>query len=125
MRIVVSNSSEDPIYQQIVKQLKGHVISGVLQPGESLPSIRSLARELHISVITTKRAYDELERGGFVDTVGGKGTYVSNQNKELLREMRIRIVEEKLAEAIEEARNLGLTADELSEMLRLLYEEER
>ena len=96
MKIIVSNSSEDPIYEQISSQVKGQIISGSLRPGQPLPSIRNLARELHISVITTKRAYDELEREGFIDSVGGKGTFVSNQNKELLREMRMRIIEEKL-----------------------------
>ena len=124
MKIIVSNSSDDPIYEQIVKQLKTQIISGELMPGSTLPSIRSLARELQISVITTKRAYDELEKDGFIDTVGGKGSFVANQNKELLREMRMRIVEEKLSEAIEEARNLGINAGELTHMLNLLYREE-
>jgi GntR family transcriptional regulator len=124
MKIIVSNSSNDPIYEQIVKQLKTQIINGELKPGSILPSIRSLARKLQISVITTKRAYDELEKDGFIDTVGGKGTFVANQNKELLREMRMRIVEEKLGEAIDEARNLGINAEELKSMLSLLYREE-
>ena len=124
MKIIVSNSSNDPIYEQIVKQLKTQIINSELEPGSILPSIRSLARELQISVITTKRAYDELEKDGFIDTVGGKGTFVANQNGELLREMRMRIVEDKLGEAIEEARNLGINAEELKHMLSLLYLEE-
>ena len=124
MNIIVSNASDDPIYEQIVKQLKGEIISGSLQPGDGLPSIRNLAKELQISVITTKRAYDELEKEGFIDTVGGKGTFVADQNRELLREMRMRIVEDKLTEAIDEAKNLGLSTDELTQMLQLLYKEE-
>lgn len=124
MKIIVSNSSNDPIYEQIVKQLKTQIINGELKPGSILPSIRSLARELQISVITTKRAYDELEKDGFIDTVGGKGTFVANQNKELLREMRMRIVEDKLGEAINEARNLGINSEQLKHMLSLLYREE-
>lgn len=124
MNITVSNSSEAPIYEQIARQIKAQIITGLLEPGQSLPSIRVLARELHISVITTKRAYDELEKEGFIDTVGGKGTFVAHQNKELLREMRMRIVEEKLSEAIAEGRNLGLSADEMAHMVLLLYGED-
>ena len=125
MRILVSNASNDPIYEQIARQIKAEIVGGGLQPGEPLPSIRNLARDLRISVITTKRAYDELERAGFIDTVTGKGTFVANHNKELLREMRMRVVEEKLAEAIEDAKALGVTHDELTQMLALLYREDR
>ena len=124
MKIIVSNASGDPIYEQIVKQVKGQIIDGSLSPGSGLPSIRNLARDLQISVITTKRAYDELEKAGFIDTVGGKGTYVAEQNRELLREMRMKIVEEKLSEAASEARLIGLTMDELLQMVQLLYEED-
>ena len=124
MNITVSNSSVAPIYEQIAQQIKTQIIAGSLGPGQSLPSIRVLAKELHISVITTKRAYDELEKEGFIDTVGGKGTFVAHQNRELLREMRIRIVEEKLAEAIAEAKNLGLGVSDLVPMLHLLYGED-
>ena len=122
MRIVVSNSSSAPIYEQICGQIKAQIIGGDLSPGETLPSIRALARELQISVITTKRAYDELEKEGFLDTVGGKGTFVANQNTELLREMRMRVVEEKLGAAIEEAKGLGLTRAEMDQMIDLLFE---
>ncbi len=122
MDIVISNSSEKPIYEQITTQIKDAIIKGVLKEAEILPSIRSLAKELKISVITTKRAYDELEREGFITTVPGKGTFVAAQNKDLLRESRIRIVEEKLIEAVEAAKSIGLSLDELQEMLKLLYE---
>ena len=99
MRIIISNSSPDPIYEQITRQIKAQIISGVLAEGEALPSIRRLAMDLQISVITTKRAYDELEKEGFINTVGGKGTYVAVQNPGLLREKKMKLVEEKLAAA--------------------------
>lgn len=124
MRVLISNSSSDPIYQQIVRQIKGHIISGELPEGEPLPSIRRLAHELQISVITTKRAYEELEREGLIDTVGGKGTFVASQNEEFLREKRMKLVEGKLAEAVGEARLMGMSQEELREMLELLWEEE-
>ncbi len=124
MRVVLSNSSPDPIYEQIARQIKGQIISGELTEGSSLPSIRRLAQELQISVITTKRAYEELEHEGFIDTVAGKGTYVAAQNKEFLREKRMKVVEERLAEAVSEARLLGVGLEELMEMLRLLCRED-
>jgi DNA-binding transcriptional regulator YhcF (GntR family) len=123
MRILIANSSPDPIYEQIVKQLKAQIIAGDLREGEPLPSIRRLAQDLQISVITTKRAYDELEAEGFIDTVAGKGTFVAAQNAEFLREKRTKVVEEKLAEAVSEAQLMGLGHSQLSEMLRLLCEE--
>ncbi len=124
MRIIISNSSEDPIYEQIVKQIKSQIINGELTELESLPSIRKLAGELGISVITTKRAYEELEREGFIDTVGGKGSFVASQNKEFLREKKMKVVEEKLTEAVSEARMLDIGAEDLKEMLTILYREE-
>ncbi len=124
MRIIISNSSPDPIYEQLMKQVKAQIISGELAEGDSLPSIRKLAKELQISVITTKRAYEELEKEGFIDTVGGKGCFVSQQNKEFLREKRIKTIEEKLSEVVLEAKKLGIGLDELNEMLLLLYKED-
>ena len=124
MRIIISNSSPDPIYEQITRQVKAQIISGALAEGEALPSIRRLAQDLQISVITTKRAYDELEREGFINTVGGKGTFVAVQNVELLREKKMKLVEEKLAEAVAAARLMGLPPDSLVQMLRLLYGED-
>jgi GntR family transcriptional regulator len=123
MKIIISNSSPDPIYEQVTRQVKAQIISGELKEGESLPSIRKLAQDLQISVITTKRAYEELEKEGFIDTVEGKGSFVAMQNKELLREKKMKIVEEKMAGAVEEARLLGITRAELEEMLGLLYGE--
>jgi GntR family transcriptional regulator len=124
VKIIISNSSPDPIYEQISKQIKAQIISGELAEGVPLPSIRKLALDLQISVITTKRAYDELEREGFLDTVGGKGTFVAVQNKELLREKKMKIVEDKLAQAVDEARVMGIGVDELIVMLRLLAKED-
>jgi len=120
VKIIIANSSPDPIYEQISRQIKAQIISGELAEGAPLPSIRRLAQDLQISVITTKRAYDELEREGFLNTVGGKGTYVAVQNQELLREKKMKIVEEKLAQAVDEAKIMGIGLDELVTMLRLL-----
>lgn len=123
LKIIISNSSNNPIYEQIAEQIKNQILTGELSPGDSLPSIRSLARELQISVITTKRAYEELEKEGFIETVGGKGSFVSGENKELLREKRLKMLEEKLEKAVEDARLLGLSLAELQEMLELFYRE--
>ena len=124
MKVLISNSSPDPIYEQISRQIKAQIISSDLAEGEALPSIRKLAQELQISVITTKRAYDELEREGFINTVSGKGSYVAVQNQELLKEKKMKIVEEKLAEAVSEARILGIGIEQLKDMLLLLYKED-
>ncbi len=124
MRVLISNSSPDPIYRQIVRQIKGQIIAGELEEGAPLPSIRKLAHELQISVITTKRAYEELDREGLIDAVGGKGTFVASQNQEFLREKRMKLVEEKLGEAISDARLAGLSRAELLEMVRLLWEDD-
>lgn len=123
MNIIILNSSPEPIYLQIVNQIKNLILRGELVDGEALPSIRSLAKDLQISVITTKRAYEELERGGLIETVSGKGSFVSAQNKALLRERQLRIVEEKISEAIAAAKTVNLSLSELIEMLKLIYEE--
>ena len=125
MRIIISNASPEPIYEQIARQIKAEIIAGALEEGAALPSIRGLAHDLQVSVITTKRAYDELEREGFLDSVGGKGTFVAAQNPAFIREKRMTLVEEKLGAAVAEAQLLGVDLDELTEMLRLLYLEER
>lgn len=123
MKVVIANSSPDPIYEQIVRQIRAQILSGDLSEGQTLPSIRGLARDLQISVITTKRAYEELEREGFLNTVAGKGTFVAGQNREFLREKKMKAVEEKLAEAVDQARLLGVDRAQLAEMLGLLYAE--
>ncbi|OQP16579.1 MULTISPECIES: GntR family transcriptional regulator [Geobacillus] len=123
MDIIISNSSDEPIYQQIVKQIKNLIIKGELAENEMLPSIRTLAKELQISVITTKRAYQELENEGYIVTVQGKGTYVAAQNKELLKESQLKIIEEKLTEAVEAGKSINLTLEEMQEILKVIYEE--
>jgi len=121
--IVISNGSSKPIYEQIVDQIKAAIVSGTLTEGEPLPSIRALAGDLRISVITTKRAYAELEEAGFVNTVQGKGSFVAGGNLELLREERMRQVEELLGRAVKEARAAGIPADEVREMFELVLED--
>lgn len=124
MRVLISNASPDPIYDQIARQIRAQILAGELAEGAPLPSIRKLAHELQISVITTKRAYEELDREGLIDTVAGKGTFVAAQNPELLRERRLKSVEEKLGEAVNEARSLGVARSKVAEMLELLWEDE-
>lgn len=122
--IIVSNASGEPIYEQIASQIKGAILTGDLGQGEALPSIRSLANSLRISVITTKRAYSELEAQGFIDTVQGKGSFVTGGNVELLREERMRQVELLLSQAIDKAQAIGVTSAELHEMIDTLEENE-
>ena len=124
MDIIISNSSGKPIYEQIADQVKEQIMAGALAAGDALPSMRLLAKELRISVITTKRAYEELERDGFLENVPGKGCFVAPQNRELLREAQLRRVEEKLTQAIEEARRGAVSLEELKEMLTERYQEE-
>lgn len=121
MNIIISNSSGDPIYEQITKQIKNLILTEIICEGDSLPSIRNLAQELKISVITTKRAYENLESEGFIYTIPGKGSIVAGQNKELLKEKRMKIIEDKLVEVIEESKFINLTIEELKEMLEILY----
>ncbi|MFL0249798.1 GntR family transcriptional regulator [Clostridium neuense] len=125
MNIIILNSSSEPIYEQIIKQIKNYIFDGTLREGELLPSIRSLAKELGISVITTKRAYEELERENFIETVPGRGSYVAVQNKELLREKKIKVIEDKLLEAIDESKAVNLSVEDLKEMLEVLYEDNK
>mgnify|MGYP002264551698 CR=1 FL=1 len=122
MNIVISQTSGQPIYEQIARQIKGLILRGELCEGAALPSMRLLARDLRISVITTKRAYEELERDGFLENVPGKGCFVAPQNRELLREAQLRRVEEKLTQAVEEARKGAFPPSELHQMLDILYE---
>ena len=124
MRIIISNASNEPIYTQISNQIKGSIIKGDLDEGEILPSIRGLARDLQISVITTKRAYEELEKEGFIETVPGKGSYVSTQNKELLKEKKLKIIEDKLNKIVDECKLMGFSYKDIDEMLKILFEED-
>jgi len=121
MDIIISNSSSIPIYEQICKQIKNHITAGLLVPGEALPSIRLLAQELHISVITTKRAYEELEREGFIETVPGKGSFVAHIAPQRLREIAMSRVETHLSIAIELAKGAGITREETAASLDALF----
>lgn len=123
MNIIISNSSGEPIYAQVEKQIKESIMTGKLQADEPLPSIRLLSKELRISVITTKRAYDELESQGFIYTVPGKGSFVAAQDKEFLKETILRNVEEHMGKAIEEAEKINMSLDDLKGILEVLYSE--
>lgn len=122
MKIIISQSSDSPIYEQIKEQIKCAIISGELKQGELLPSIRSLAKELNISVITTKRAYEELDRQGFIETVRGKGCYVSFKNKDFVIEQKRRYIEDQLSEIIRESKTIGITSRELCDIIQILYD---
>lgn len=124
MEIIIRNTANQPIYEQIYSQLKAQIIAGALSPGEALPSIRALAKDLKISVITTKRAYDELESEGFLYTVAGKGCFVAEKNLDLIREQQLKELETHLAAAAGLAKSCGVTVEELIDMLRVLLEEE-
>jgi len=122
VNIIISNSANEPIYLQIINQIKSQILTGDLKEGQALPSIRSLAKELEISVITTKRAYDELEKDGFIVTVAGKGSYVAPVNTNILKENKMKMIEQKLSETITEAKLIGMSLEELKKILELLYE---
>ncbi|WP_195987116.1 GntR family transcriptional regulator [Clostridium sp. D53t1_180928_C8] len=123
MDILISNSSPVALYEQIETQIKNQILNGNIKSGDPLPSIRSLAKELKVSIITTKRAYEELENEGFIETVVGKGTFVSGANSERLKEAAMAEMESRLEEVIISAKSLGLTLDECIEIFKSLYEE--
>lgn len=124
MNILISNTSDKPIYEQITSQIKAMIMNGELEAGTLLPSMRTLAKELRISVITTKRAYEDLERDGFIYTVVGKGSFVAEKNMEFVREEQYRIVEEHLSKAVAGAKTGGISLKEMQDILSMLYEEE-
>lgn len=121
MDIILRNESDDPIYQQIIDQIKAQIIDGSLNAGDALPSMRTLAAQLKISVITTKRAYEELERAGYIENYLGKGCFVKQQNTDFLREEIIRQAEEMLKQVCKKARLCGLSAYDLKEMVDIMY----
>lgn len=125
MNIIISNASDRPIYEQIYSQIKGNIVSGELSEGDALPSIRALAKDLRISVITTTRAYDELERDGFINSVPGKGFYVAEKNLALVREEHLKQIEQFLSEIVSLAAPCGLSKRELSDMLDAAWEDVR
>ena len=124
MKILISNTSTRPLYEQIKDQLKDAILQGELAEGDALPSIRAFASDLKVRVLTIRRVYDDLEQEGFVTSQVGKGTFVSQGNVELLRDARRRRVEEKMAAMIADAKTLGITKEELSAMMDILYEED-
>lgn len=124
MQIIISNNSKEPIYEQIGNQIKKQILVGDLKEGNALPSMRQLAKDLQISVITTKRAYEELEKGGFIYSIVGKGSFVKEQNADLMKEKKLKTIEEKLIEAIKNSKEMGISLSELKEMLSIIYEEE-
>ena len=124
MNIIISNASGKPIYEQITSQIKNLILSGELSAGDALPSIRLLAKELRISVITTKRAYEELERDGFIETVAGKGSFVSARDPQLVQEHQLREIETHLQAAVDMALQSAVSAQQLCDIITLLYKGE-
>ena len=124
LNIIISNSSPRPLYEQIEEQIKNEILAGNLGQGDPLPSIRYLARELKVSVITTKRAYEDLERDGFLQTTPGRGTFVSTANTERLRQVAMSQIEGKLSEVVDAAKSIGLGLEELGEIISTLYRED-
>ena len=124
MKIVISNTSEAPLYQQIKDQIKDAILKEELVEGDALPSIRAFANDLKVSVLTIRRVYDELEQEGFVTSQVGIGTFVSTSNIELLRDSKRRLVEKKMLDMIQTAKSLGIRKDELNAVMDILYEEE-
>lgn len=123
MNIQIDNSSKDPIYLQIKNQIKAQIIGGDLKVGQQLPSIRFMAKELRVSMITVKRAFDELELDGFINSVQGKGSFVAPQNKELIKEEYLKQIETKFQESLQLARTVGINDEELLEMLKNYMED--
>ena len=123
MKILLKNSSERPIYEQIKQQVKENILKGHVTPGEHLPSMRELAQDLSVSVITTKRAYEDLEKDGFVFTIRGKGTFVKEQDSSILKEKQFIVIESLAKSMSKEAKTIGMTLSELQEILSLIYEE--
>ena len=121
MNIIISNSSRQPIYDQITSQMKSKILAGEMKEGDALPSMRFLAKELRISVITTKRAYEELERDGFIATGPGKGSFVARKNLDFVREEQLRRIEEHMQEIVELSVGCSLSLKELQDMLELIY----
>lgn len=124
MKIIISSNSNLPIYEQIINQVRDSVVAKELKPGEAMPSIRKLARDLQVSVITTKRAYEELENEGVIRSVAGKGFYVCEQNNDILKEKQIMLLEKRYTEIIADSRKAGMKLDEIINLVRVLYEEE-
>lgn len=124
MEIIISNSANKPIYEQITTQIKAMILSGELQAGEAIPSMRALARSLHVSVITVQKAYEDLQRDGFIETTVGRGSFVSAQNRAFYQEQQQRLAEEHLQQAADIGRNCSIPLEKLVEVLRMFYQKE-
>lgn len=125
MDIIISNNTSKPIYEQITSQIKQMIMTGELKPGESIPSMRSLAKSLHISVITVQRSYEDLQKDGFIETTVGRGSFVSSKNKEFIQEEKQREIESHLQKAIELSKENGIPLAKLIDLLKIFYEEEK
>ena len=125
MDIIISNASGAPIYEQIEEQIKGLIMTGELKAGDALPSMRLLAKELHISVITTKRAYEDLERDGYIESVIGKGSFVKGMNSEIVKETMLYATQELMEKAVDKAILGKVSLEEMKEMLEIIYEEKK
>ncbi|PAD21658.1 GntR family transcriptional regulator [Terribacillus saccharophilus] len=123
MQIIISNNSKEPIYEQITNQIKSSILSGELPEGVAIPSMRKLAQDLQISVITTKRAYEELEKAGFIYSIVGKGSFVAEQDLEFIKEKKLKVIEEQLSAVITNSKEIGLSLDDIQQLIKILYEE--
>ena len=124
MEIIISNNTSKPIYEQITSQFKQMIMSGELKAGESIPSMRSLAKSLHVSVISVQRAYDDLQKDGFIETAVGRGSFVSSFNKNFVQEEKQREIEEHLQKAVDLGKESGINLSKLIDLLKIFYEEE-
>lgn len=124
MEIILSNSSNEPIYKQITDQIKAMVIDGTLKAGDVMPSMRLLAKSLHVSVITAQHAYEDLQKDGFIETIAGKGTFVSSQNKDFIKEEQLKLIQDKVEDAVKIAKIYSVSLETIESMLKLIYEEE-
>ena len=124
MKILISHNSKEPIYEQIYNQIKNSILAGEITAGFALPSMRNMAKDLFVSVITTKRAYEELEKAGLIYSIVGKGSFVAEQNVEMIRERKQKIIENQLSEAITNCKEIGLQLSDIQQLVALLYEEE-
>lgn len=123
MEIIISNSSSKPIYEQITSQMKALIMSGSLEPGQAIPSMRALAKTLHISVITVQKAYEDLQRDGFIETTVGRGSFVAYTSQDLFQEEQQKLIESHLAKAVDLAKSAGITEEQLCDLIKLFFEE--
>ncbi len=124
MEIIISSNTSKPIYEQITSQFKAMIMSGELRTGDSIPSMRSLAKTIHVSVITVQKAYEDLARDGFIETTVGRGSFVSAQNKDFFKEEQQKIIEQHLSSAVDLAKTSGIKLEKLHQLIEIFYNEE-